>query len=67
MLSGSKEVILESKNLDQVTQEITGGINEIASGANQINTAVTRVNDISAKNRENINILVREVSMFKVA
>jgi methyl-accepting chemotaxis protein len=67
MLLGSREVINESRNLGNVTQEITGGINEMASGAQQINTAVNRVNEISAKNRENIDILVREVSMFKVA
>jgi methyl-accepting chemotaxis protein len=53
MLEGSHEVIKESKNLEQVTQEI--------------NTAVNRINEITAKNRENINTLVREVSMFKVA
>jgi len=67
MLNGSREVIHESRNLDHVTNEITGGINEMASGAQQINTAVNRVNEISVKNRENIDILVREVSMFKVA
>jgi methyl-accepting chemotaxis protein len=66
MLEGSTEVIHESKNLEKVTQEITGGMNEMAAGANQINVAVNRVNDISAHNRENINILVREVSLFRV-
>ena len=67
MLEGSHEVIKESKNLEHVTQEIAGGINEMAAGAQEINTAVHRVNEISAKNRENIKTLVREVSMFKVA
>jgi len=67
MLEGSHEVIKESKNLEHMTQEITGGINEMASGAQEINTAVNRINEITAKNRENINVLVREVSMFKVA
>jgi methyl-accepting chemotaxis protein len=67
MLEGSKEVIQESKNLEQVTQEITGGMNEMAVGAEQINTAVCKVNTISGKTKENIDILVREVSRFKVA
>jgi len=67
MLQGSHEVIKESKNLELVTHEITGGINEMASGAQQINEAVNRVNEISARNKANINTLVREVSMFKVA
>ena len=66
MLEGSKEVIHESKNLERVTQEITGGMNEMASGAEQINVAVNRVNEISVQNRENISLLVREVSKFKV-
>jgi methyl-accepting chemotaxis protein len=66
MLEGSKEVIKESQNLEKATQEITGGINEMASGAEEINTAVHHVNEISGKNREGINILMREVSRFKV-
>jgi methyl-accepting chemotaxis protein len=66
MLDGSREVIQESKHLEMMTQEITGGMNEMASGAEQINVAVNRVKDICAQNRENIELLVREVSRFKV-
>jgi len=66
MLEGSREVIQESKNLEMVTQEITGGMNEMATGADQINVAVTHVNEISVKNKENIDFLVKEVSRFKV-
>jgi methyl-accepting chemotaxis protein len=66
MLEGSNEVIRESKNLEKVTQEISGGMNEMALGADQINTAVNQVNDLTGKNRESIDLLVREVSRFKV-
>jgi methyl-accepting chemotaxis protein len=66
MLSGAKEVIQESQSLEKATQEITGGMNEMASGAEQINIAVNNVNEISAKNREGIDILIREVSRFRV-
>jgi methyl-accepting chemotaxis protein len=66
MLEGSTEVIKESKNLERVTQEITGGMNEMAAGADQINIAVTRVNEISEKNKDSIDSLVKEVSRFKV-
>jgi len=38
----------------------------MASGADQINSAVHQVNEISTKNREGINILMKEVSRFKV-
>ena len=66
MLEGSKEVMSESQNLEKVTQEITAGMNEMASGANQINTAVNLVNEISVKNREGIETLLKEVSRFKI-
>jgi methyl-accepting chemotaxis protein len=66
MSEGAKEVIQESGNLEKVTQEITNGMNEMASGADQVNIAVNNVNEISVKNREAIDTLIREVSRFKV-
>jgi methyl-accepting chemotaxis protein len=66
MLEGSKEVIEESRNLGRVTEEISNGMNEMATGTEQINTAVSRVNELCSQNRENINVLVNEVSRFKV-
>jgi methyl-accepting chemotaxis protein len=66
MLEGSREVIQEGKNLEMATQEITNGMNEMATGADQINIAVNRVNEISGQNKENIDVLVKEVSRFKV-
>jgi methyl-accepting chemotaxis protein len=66
MREGRKEVILESKNLELVTQEISGGINEMAAGADEINSAVNAVNAISGRNKENIDVLVHEVSRFKL-
>jgi methyl-accepting chemotaxis protein len=67
MLDGSKDVIQESKNLEMTTQEITNGMNEMVTGAEQINVAVTRVNTISGQNKENIDVLVQEVSKFQVS
>jgi methyl-accepting chemotaxis protein len=66
MSRGAEEVIRESSNLENSTQEITQGMNEMANGANQINIAVNHVNEISAKNREAISILIKEVERFKV-
>jgi len=66
MLVGSKEVMHESQNLEKITQEITGGMNEMATGADQMNTAVHHVNDISGKNSDAIDSLLKEVSRFKV-
>jgi methyl-accepting chemotaxis protein len=42
-------------------------MNEMASGADQINIAVHHVNEISIRNREGIDGLIKEVSRFKVA
>ena len=66
MLEGAAEVIQESDNLEKVTQEITSGMNEMSTGANEINVAVHHVNEISGKNREGIETLIKEVSRFKV-
>jgi methyl-accepting chemotaxis protein len=66
MLEGATQVIQESQNLEKVTQEITSGMNEMATGADQINIAVNHVNDISNKNSEGIDNLIKEVSRFKV-
>jgi len=66
MLEGAQQVIQESHNLEKQTQEITSGMNEMASGADEINVAVHHVNEISGKNREGIDSLMREVSKFKV-
>jgi methyl-accepting chemotaxis protein len=66
MLEGAKEVIEESTNLERATQEITGGMNEMAAGAEEINLAIHNVSEISNKNRDGIDTLIREVSRFKV-
>ena len=66
MLENSKEVIAEGKNLEIATTEINNGMNEMATGTAQINVAVSRINDISDQNKENIELLVKEVSRFKV-
>jgi methyl-accepting chemotaxis protein len=41
-------------------------MNEMAAGADQINAAVNQVNEISRKNKETIELLIEEVSRFKV-
>jgi methyl-accepting chemotaxis protein len=66
MLEGSKEVIEESTRLEGTTQEITYGMSEMAAGAEHINQAMHSVNDISRKNRDGIEALIKEVSRFKV-
>jgi methyl-accepting chemotaxis protein len=66
MLDESEEVIRESAELNNSTKEITSVMDEMASEAKQINAEVNDVNGLSGKNREGIEILIREVSLFKV-
>jgi methyl-accepting chemotaxis protein len=65
MHEGAKEVIRESENLDKATTEISLGMNEMATGAEHINSAVNHVNEISGRNREAIDVVIKEVSQFK--
>ncbi|MDR2193315.1 MAG: methyl-accepting chemotaxis protein [Treponema sp.] len=62
----SREVVKESKALEEITGKITGGMREIAAGTEQISHAVNRVNDISGENERQIKALMGEVSRFKV-
>jgi methyl-accepting chemotaxis protein len=66
MLDGSRQIIEESKNLELVTEEISNGMSEMAIGADQINETVNQVNTISGENKESIEVLVHEVSKFKI-
>jgi methyl-accepting chemotaxis protein len=64
-----KDLINASEAGRSGLQEVAENIQEIAresEGLLEINVAVTRVNTISWENKENIDILVGEVSKFKV-
>jgi len=66
MIEESGRIKSEGKTLETLASEIAGGMNEMASGAERIKQAITNVNTISGKNKENIDILSQEVSRFKV-
>jgi methyl-accepting chemotaxis protein len=66
MASGSKGVINESHNLEMLTQEINNRMSEMASSAGHINVSVHHVNGISVENKDNINVLIKEIAKFKV-
>jgi methyl-accepting chemotaxis protein len=66
MHEGAQEVIRESENLGKVTEEIKSGMNEMSAGAEHINSATNHVHKISGKNSEAIDVLIKEVSRFKV-
>ena len=66
MLTGAREVIRESQDLEKATQEISSGMNEMVAGTEDINTAIHHINDLSTKNRQYIDVLIQDVSRFKV-
>ena len=66
MLKGGEGVAEEMQKLNDLTRVITDSMNEMAAGAVQINNAVQEVNEITQKNKHNIESLVAEVNKFKV-
>ncbi|MDR3301617.1 MAG: bacteriohemerythrin [Spirochaetaceae bacterium] len=65
MLDAGKRMSGECVNLESLSTEISNGMFEMEKGADQINTALSNVNTMSARNKENIAILVTEVTHFK--
>ena len=66
MLHGSEGVAKEMEKLDGLTRVITDSMNEMAAGATQISNAVQEVAEITSKNKDSIEGLVKEVGKFKV-
>jgi methyl-accepting chemotaxis protein len=62
---GSKEVIETNRALESITRELTQGMHEMAAGADQINGAVSQVNEMSGRNKSDIDELIQEVNRFK--
>jgi methyl-accepting chemotaxis protein len=60
------EVKQQSSILEQITNEINNGMDEMSQGAELIVTAANHVNDISGANHESITTLNREIAKFKV-
>ena len=65
MLTGSREIIEEGKNLEGATSVLTTGINEVSQGISTLNTTVSRADEIGRENKESVNVLLSEVSRFK--
>jgi methyl-accepting chemotaxis protein len=62
----SQEIAEKSKNLENLTGELADAINGIALGIENINTDVTRTNEISRENKEDIDSLLKEISKFSI-
>jgi len=66
MSDESKEVLKQSADLKKITGEVSSSMDEMIDSAEHINSAVTRVNEISRENKENIGALSTEIARFKV-
>ena len=66
MARESKGVITQSASLKQITEEVAGGMDDIATSADQIDKTVRNANDISVRNKINIDTLSEEIAKFKV-
>ncbi|GHV83030.1 methyl-accepting chemotaxis protein [Spirochaetia bacterium] len=66
MLDGSRKIKGEGGMLESITTEINKDVGEMAISATEIEEAVNNVNELSKTNKERIEALVKEVSLFKV-
>ena len=66
MLSGSVHASQAMQKLTEITKVITNNMEEMATGTMQINNAVQEINQITQKNKDNIDTLVVEMKRFKV-
>ncbi|MDR0473754.1 MAG: methyl-accepting chemotaxis protein [Treponema sp.] len=66
MIAESKEVLKESVNLKRITGEVAGRMDEITQSSDGISNAITRVQEISEENKENIGALSVEIRKFKL-
>ncbi len=66
MLAGSQEVKEQTANMNTVSMEIIDEMGDIADGAEQITVPVHTVNDLSIKNKDRIESLIKEAAKFNV-
>jgi methyl-accepting chemotaxis protein len=66
MLTGAGMVIAEGKQLESVTSELSCCISEVVSEVGQIGSAVNRIQEIGTENRYSIDVLIQEISKFKI-
>jgi methyl-accepting chemotaxis protein len=67
MLESSKNVVDEGKTLEALTQDLSGGTENIAGEMGRIGAAVNRIQEIEQKNSLSIEELIREIAKFKIA
>ena len=66
MTTASKQVLNQSNELKQITADVAGSMDNMTHGVDEISKTITRVQEISEENKENINALSTDTLRFKV-
>jgi methyl-accepting chemotaxis protein len=66
MTAESKDVLKQSSDLKKITSEVAGSMDDMTQSVDEISTAVTRAQEITKENKENIDILHVDIETFKV-
>jgi methyl-accepting chemotaxis protein len=66
MTTASRQVLDQSKELKQITANVTGSMDDMTHGVDEISKTITRVQEITEENKENINALSTDTLRFKV-
>jgi len=66
MATESREAQNQSTALKKITAEVAGSMDMMSQNSDEISTVITRVQEISKQNKENIGILSADIARFKV-
>jgi methyl-accepting chemotaxis protein len=66
MTTASRQVLNQSKELKQITADVAGSMDDMTQGVEEISKTITRVQEITEENKENINALSTDTLRFKV-
>jgi len=66
MTTASRQVLSQSKELKQITADVTGSMDNMTHGVDEISKTITRVQEITEENKENITALSTDTLRFKV-
>ena len=66
MLQSGDLVAKNMGKLSEITQVFIQSVDEITQDINQINNAVQNINHVTQKNKQNIDLLGKEVEKFRM-
>lgn len=66
MLAGNRTIAEEMKKLDALTRIISESMNEMSDGVHEITSTIVEANDVTGKNKESIDMIVKIMKHFTV-